>query len=354
MALATSPLPALSAGTGTQVNPGNDFPKLTLPSKYGMGGVGIGNGWHINSNKVIEDTCQAAWDAGVRYFDTSPFYGFGLSERRLGHFLYEKPRDEYIVSTKVGRVFEGDRQSKADQGLWKGAPPFKFHLDYSADGVRRSIEDSLQRLGLAFIDIVYVHDLSPELGDKWMDQFNIAAKGAFPTLTKMREEGIIKSWGLGVNTPEPILKTLEVAEPDMILAAIQYSLVDHKNALEVVFPAMQKKGARAVIGGPLNAGFLANRDRFNYGPTIPAAMTEKRAKINEVIRKYNVDLRTVALQFAAAHPVVAAVIPGASRPEQAKENVASMSAAIPAELWAALKKQKLIEANAPVPGGKIS
>jgi len=207
-------------------------------------------------------------------------------------------------------------------------------------------------LGLSSIDIVYVHDLSPdtgELGDKWIDQFNIAAKGAFPELTKMREEGIIKGWGMGVNTPEPILKAMEVADPDICLVAIQYSLVDHKNALEKLFPAMEQKKVKAVIGGPLNAGFLANRDRFNYGDTITAEMTGKRNKINAIIGKYNIDLRTVALQFAAAHPVVAAVIPGASNAEQASSNAQAMATKIPAALWTDLKQAKLIEEQAPVP-----
>jgi D-threo-aldose 1-dehydrogenase len=222
----------------------------------------------------------------------------------------------------------------------------------TAAGVRRSIEDSLQRLGLSTIDVVYVHDLSPdtaELGDKWMDQFNIAAKGAFPELTKMREEGIIKAWGMGVNTPQPILKAMEVADPDVMLVAIQYSLLDHKDALNDLFPVMQKKNVKAVIGGPLNAGFLANRDRWNYGDSIPKDMVDKRTKINAIIAKYKVELSTVALQFAAAHPVVSAVIPGASTAEQAKANALAMTQKIPADIWKELKAAKLIEANAPVP-----
>jgi D-threo-aldose 1-dehydrogenase len=329
--------------------------EFKLEKNFGLGGVAAGNAWHVNSNQQIEMAMSAAWDAGVRYFDTSPFYGFGLSERRMGHFLFEKNRDEFVLSTKIGRVFDADPAFKSDpKSLWKGKLNFKYRFDYTAAGVRRSIEDSLQRLGLSSIDIVYVHDLSPdtgELGNKWMDQFNIAAKGAFPELTKMREEGIIKGWGMGVNTPEPILKAMEVADPDVCLVAIQYSLVDHKNALDKLFPAMEKKKVRAVIGGPLNAGFLANRDRFNYGNTIPAEMLEKRKKINAIIGKYNVDLRTVALQFAAAHPVVASVIPGASTAEQASSNALAMAAKIPSELWTDLKQAKLIEQHAPVPGG---
>jgi D-threo-aldose 1-dehydrogenase len=333
----------------------NFIEDFKLPKNFGLGGVAAGNAWHVNSNQQIEMAMAAAWDAGVRYFDTSPFYGFGLSERRMGHFLFEKNRDEFVLSTKIGRVFDADPNYKSDpKSLWKGRLNFKYKFDYTAAGVRRSIEDSLQRLGLSSIDIVYVHDLSPdtgELGDKWMDQFNIAAKGAFPALTKMREEGIIKGWGMGVNTPEPILKAMEVADPDICLVAIQYSLVDHKKALNSLFPAMEKKKVKAVIGGPLNAGFLANRDRFNYGDTIPAEMLEKRKKINAIIGKYNVDLRTVALQFSAAHPVVAAVIPGASTAEQASSNAAAMATKVPGDLWKELKQAKLIEQDAPVPAG---
>jgi D-threo-aldose 1-dehydrogenase len=333
----------------------NFIEDFKLPKNFGLGGVAAGNAWHVNSNQQIEMAMAAAWDAGVRYFDTSPFYGFGLSERRMGHFLFEKNRDEFVLSTKIGRVFDADPNYKSDpKSLWKGRLNFKYKFDYTAAGVRRSIEDSLQRLGLSSIDIVYVHDLSPdtgELGDRWMDQFNIAAKGAFPELTKMREEGIIKGWGMGVNTPEPILKAMEVADPDIFLVAIQYSLVDHKKALNSLFPAMEKKKVKAVIGGPLNAGFLANRDRFNYGDTIPAEMLEKRKKINAIIGKYNVDLRTVALQFSAAHPVVAAVIPGASTAEQASSNAAAMATKVPGDLWKELKQAKLIEQDAPVPAG---
>lgn len=329
----------------------NDF---SLPKNFGIGGVAVGNAWHVNSNDQIDMALAAAWDEGVRYFDTSPFYGFGLSERRMGHFLFEKQRADFILSTKVGRVFDADPNYKPDpKSLWKGNLNFKYRFDYTAAGVRRSIEDSLQRLGLSSIDVVYVHDLSPdtgELGAKWMDQFNIAAKGAFPELTKMREEGIIKAWGLGVNTPQPLLKAMEVADPDVMLVAIQYSLLDHKEALNSLFPAMQKKNVKAVIGGPLNAGFLANRDRWNYGATIPKEMLDKRTKVNAICSKYKVDLRTVALQFSAAHPVVAAVIPGASTAEQAKANALSMAEKIPADLWKDLKDAKLIEVNAPVPG----
>lgn len=359
--VATSPASAFSVDSDRLVkNPSQEKmsskiqQELNLAANYGLGGVAAGNGWHVNTNQQIEDTLTAAWDAGVRYYDTSPFYGFGLSERRFGHFLFEKKREDFVLSTKIGRVFEADPNFKPDpENLWKGQLNFKYKFDYTADGVRRSIEDSLQRLGLSSIDIVYVHDLSPDtadLGSKWTEQFDVAAKGAFPELSKMRDEGIIKAWGMGVNTPDPILKAMEAADPDVMLVAIQYSLVEHRHALNELFPVMEKKKVKAVIGGPLNAGFLANRDRFNYGDTIPAEMLEKRSKMNAIVGKYGIDLRTVALQFCAAHPVVASVIPGASTAEQARTNSLAMKQKIPADLWKELKLANLIEENAPIPG----
>jgi Predicted oxidoreductases (related to aryl-alcohol dehydrogenases) len=360
-AVAAAPLASFGRVTGNRENgplqvPSGSKEKLwnaaRFPSKFGIGGVAIGNGFHVNTNEQITRTLEAAWDAGVRYYDTSPFYGFGLSERRMGHFLFEKKREDFLISTKIGRVFEPDTQyDEAKGGLWKGQLNFKYHFDYSAEGVRKSIEDSLQRLGLSYIDMVLVHDLSPDtadLGEKWLDHFEIARKGAFPELTRLREEGVIKSWGLGVNTPQPILKSLEVADPDIMLVAIQYTLFDHKNALNHVLPALQERNIKVIIGGPFNSGFAAGKDRWNYGNTIPGEMVEKREKINAVIRPYGVDLRTVALQFSALHPAVGSVIPGASLPEQAKANVESFAEKIPADLWRELKAEKLIEENAPV------
>ncbi len=323
--------------------------RFNFSEKSGLGGVAAGNGFHKNSSAQINEMFQSAWDNGVRYFDTSPWYGLGLSERRMGHFLFEKPRDEYILSTKVGRILEANANfTPNDELLWKGRLNFKHHYDYTAKGVRQSVEDSLHRLGLSSIDIVYVHDLSPDNGDlgaAWTEQFEIAKKGAFPELTKMREEGIIKAWGLGVNTPQPIMKCLEVADPDVMLVAIQYSLVEHKNALNQVFPALEKRNIPAVIGGPINAGFLANRERFNYGNEMPEEMLIKRKKLNEIIKKYPVDLRTVALQFCAGHPQVGAVIPGASTAEQAKANAVSFNTPVPNDLWQELKAENLIEKN---------
>ena len=319
--------------------------------RVGLGGVAIGNGFRVSPDEEAEQALAASWDAGVRYFDTSPWYGLGLSERRFGHFLDGRKREDFVISSKIGRLLVPDPQFK--HGMWKGDLGFNYRYDYTAEGTRRSIEDSLQRLGLSSIDIVFIHDLSPDNGDmkdKWTDFFNIAAKGAMPELTRMRDEGLIKGWGFGVNTIEPILKALEVSDPDIFLAATQYSLMKHEDSLARLFPACEKHGVSIVVGAPLNAGFLAGLDRYDYSGTIPEGFKEKRAKMHRLAETHGTDLRTAALQFTAAPAVVAATIFGARNAMQARENAASMKATIPADFWAEMKQEKLIAENAPVPG----
>lgn len=320
--------------------------------KSGFGGVAIGNGFNVNPDIECLQSVASAWDAGVRYFDTSPWYGLGISERRLGLFLKDKPADEYTISTKVGRILEPKENFQVTQAIWEGKMNFGYKYDFSASGVRRSVEDSLQRLGVSSIDIVYIHDLSPDNGDMkedWLKYFEIARKGAMPELTKMREEGIIKAWGLGVNTIEPILKTMEVADPDIFLSACQYSLIHHEDDLNRVFPKAAEKDISIVVGAPLCAGFLSGKDRYLYGGNFPSGVKQKLAALQRVADRHTVDLRSAALQFCAAPEVVSAVIPGAHTVKQAAENAASFSARIPAEFWAELKQEKLIAANSPVP-----
>lgn len=320
-------------------------------SRLGLGGVAIGNGFAVSTEPQCFATLEAAWKTGVRYFDTSPFYGFGLSERRFGAFLHTRKADEYVLSTKVGRVFKAAK-APSKPGLWVEPSSFEYTYDYTADGVKRSIEDSLQRLGVSKIDIVYVHDLSPDNEDfkgKWLEHFEVARKGAFPALTKLREEGVIKAWGLGVNRAEPAIKALDVADPDIFLLATQYSLLDHEQALHTTFPILEKKKVRAVIGAPLNAGYLAGRERFNYTGTIPKEAPKRRDRMSAIALEHGIDLRTAALQFCNAHPQVAAVIPGARMPEQAEANAKSLSVTIPKAFWDALKSEALIARDAPVP-----
>jgi D-threo-aldose 1-dehydrogenase len=333
--------------TNTSTNGGRYRPKY----RFGLGGVAIGNAFEPTTDEAAEGALETSWEMGVRYFDTSPFYGFGLSERRFGMLLHEHEPEEYELSTKVGRIFTAT-DSPPEEMIWKKPSPFEYRYDYTADGVRRSIEDSLQRLGVSKIDIVFIHDLSPDnedMKDQWTEHFEIAAKGAMPELTRMRDEGVIKAWGLGVNRSEPALRTLEVADPDIFLLATQYSLMDHDEALNHTFPALDKRGISVVVGSPLNAGYLAGRDRYNYSGEIPAEVPDKRKRMTEITTEHGIDLRTAALQFAAAPPTVSAVIPGARNAEQAKANADSMQIAIPNDFWAALRDERLIAKNAPTP-----
>ncbi len=323
-------------------------------SMSGFGGVALGNGFNENPDIECLQSMQAAWDAGVRYFDTSPWYGLGISERRMGLFLKDKKREEYTLSTKIGRILTPHDNFKMEGSLWKGQLNASYKYDYSAAGVRKSVEDSLQRLGIGSLDIVFIHDLSPDNGDMkadWVKYFEEAAKGAMPELTKMREEGLIKAWGFGVNTIEPILKAIEVADPDIFLSACQYSLIHHEDDLNKVFPKLAEKDISVVVGAPLCAGFLAGKDRYLYDGSFPAGVKEKLAEIKKVAQRHQVDVRTAALQFSAAPDVVSAVVPGAHTVQQAKENAASFGVKIPAAFWEELKKEKLIAGNAPVPQG---
>lgn len=320
--------------------------------KSGFGGVAIGNGFNKNPDIECLHSLEAAWDAGVRYFDTSPWYGLGISERRMGLFLKDKQRSEFTLSTKVGRILEPRENFHVTQPIWKGKMNFGYKYDFTASGVRKAIEDSLQRLGISSLDIIYIHDLSPDNGDMggdWLKYFEIAKTGAMPELTKMREEGLIKGWGLGVNTIEPILKTIEVADPDIFLSACQYSLIHHQDALDKVFPKAAERGISIVVGAPLCAGFLAGKDRYLYGGDFPEGVMERLSALQTIANRHEVDLRTAALQFCAAPDVVSAVIPGAHTVQQAIENAASFSKVIPADFWAELKEERIIPENAPVP-----
>jgi D-threo-aldose 1-dehydrogenase len=325
------------------------------PFRFGIGGVPLGNEFAVVTDKDAYATIEAAWNAGVRYYDMAPWYGLGLAERRYGNFLHNKTRSEYVVSSKVGKLLKASKTAKNKEYFPFSPSPNDVVYDYTASGVRRSIEDSLQRLGIDSLDIAFVHDISSDnknLPTPWQEQFEIARKGAFPELTRMREEGLIKGWGIGVNTPEPIMQLLEVADPDVCLLASQYSLIDHKNALDQVFPAAKAKNVSFVIGSSLNAGFISGSPRYNYGKEsyeIPPAFLEKRKRLREVASNHGVDLRTAALQFSAAPDIAAALVVGASSEQQILADYTSMQTRIPAQFWAELKAQNLIEQNAPVP-----
>jgi D-threo-aldose 1-dehydrogenase len=366
MAVGTALLPGAASAAGARdASYGGNTMEHTLssgdkghykpPFRFGIGGVPLGNEFAVVTDKDAYATIEAAWNAGVRYYDMAPWYGLGLAERRYGNFLHNKNRSEFVLSSKVGKLLKASKTAKNKEYFPFSPSPNDVVYDYTASGVRRSIEDSLQRLGVDSLDIAFVHDISPDnkyLPTPWQEQFEIARKGAFPELTRMREEGLIKGWGIGVNTPEPIMRLLEVADPDVCLLASQYSLIDHKNALDQVFPAAKAKNLSFVIGSSLNAGFISGSPRYNYGKEsyqISPAFLEKRKRLREVASNHGVDLRTAALQFSATPDIAAALVVGASSEQQVLADYTSMQTKVPAQFWAELKAQNLIEQNAPVP-----
>jgi D-threo-aldose 1-dehydrogenase len=301
-------------------------------------------------------TVEAAWQQGIRYFDTAPFYGAGLSEIRLGRALAKRKRNEYIVSSKVGRLIleeveTGKRDFGEKAGLFSFGRPNRMVYDYSADGTLRSIEDSLKRLGIDRLDFVWIHDLSRDFhGDEWLARFETARTGAFRALTQLREQGVIKGWGLGVNTVEPCELALDMAEarPDGFLLAGRYTLLDHERALQRLMPAAAAKKVDIVIGGPYSSGVLVGGAHFEYQKA-PPEILGKVERIKALAQRHQVPIKAAALQFSLAHPASAAVIPGASRPERIAEDRAALTASMPGDFWRELRAQGLVAADAPLP-----
>lgn len=323
--------------------------------KFGMGGVSLGNEFNKITDTEAQAALETAWSVGVRYYDVAPWYGLGLAERRFGHFLHNQKRSDYLLSTKVGKLLKASKTNSHEKMYPLSDSPNDLVIDYSADGVRRSIEDSLQRLGIESIDIAFVHDLSPDFAffpTPWEEQYEIARKGAFPELSKMRDEGIIKGWGVGVNTPMAILKVMEDADPHVCLCARQYSLIDHESTVEDLFPRVRENSVGLVMGSSLNAGFIGGSPRYNYGAEnykIPSEVIEKRRRLREVAERYGVDLRTAALLFSAAPDVAVALVVGAGSDRQIREDWNSLQTKIPNEFWRDLKDSGLVHQEAATP-----
>ena len=321
-----------------------------LKDKIGFGTAPLGNMFRNIPQEEALATVEAAWNEGIRYFDTAPFYGAGLAESRLGEVLSQHSRDEYALSTKVGRLILDEEEEKGS-GLFTHGRSNKIATDYTADATLRSIDESLKRLRTDRLDFVFIHDTSRDfLGDEWITKFDEARTGAFRVLSRLQDEGVINGWGLGVNTTEPIELAMDMdqAAPTMSLSATQYTLLQHEHALQRMMPAAQEKGVGIVVGGPFNSGALLGGDYFDYA-AIPPQVQERISALTEIGRRHGVSLKAAALQFSTAHPAVAAVIPGSSRPERIKEDVAAMKAEIPGAFWDELLEKKLISAQAPLP-----
>lgn len=323
---------------------------LKKEHEVGLGGVPIGTAFENITDKQAEDILTGAWAAGVRHYDTSPWYGLTKSERRFGEFLKTKNRGEFIFSTKVGRLFEPVSESEVPPVMWKNPLHYNFRHDYTSDAVMRSIEESLERTGLDYIDIIYIHDLSEDqVGDRYKFFMEQAKNGAFKTLSKLRDEGVIKAWGMGVNKIEPILECIKDADPDICLSATQYSILEHDDALEYLLPAVKKAGVSLVSGAGYNSGYIAGRNRYNYKEQIPVKIAEKKKKMDTVAKKHHVDLVHAALQFVLAADAFAAIIPGASTPQQVTDNVKARTTEIPKGFWDDLRAEELIHKNVETP-----
>jgi len=327
-----------------------------LKGPLGFGAAPLGNMFRNIPDAEASATVEAAWEQGTRYFDTAPFYGAGLSEVRLGKVLSKHDRDDYVLSTKVGRIILDEIQSGVRDfgekgGLFAFGRPNKITYDYSEEGTLRSIADSLKRLGIDRIDFVWIHDVARDFfGDEWLARFEAARTGAFRALTRLREEGAIKAWGLGVNTVEPCELAIEMIEnrPDAFLLAGRYTLLDHEHALQRLMPAAAEADVDMVIGGPYSSGILAGGSHFEYQKASPEILA-KVERIKGIAQRYKVPIKAAALQFSLAHPAVAAVIPGASRPERIAEDHAALTAKIPDDFWFEMRKHGVVAATAPLP-----
>lgn len=318
--------------------------------ELGLGGVPIGTAFEKLSDEQAQNILEEAWELGIRYYDTSPWYGLTKSERRFGDFLRNKNREEFLFSTKVGRLFNKVSPKEVPPTMWKAPLNYDYTHDYSGDATKRSIEESLKRSGLDRIDIIYIHDLSEDqVGDRYEYHMEIAKKGAFKVLSDYREQGIIKAWGMGVNKIKPILDCMEAADPDVCLSATQYSILEHEEAVDRLLPAVNKNRVKLVSGAGYNSGFIAGRDRYNYKPEIPKGMVQKRDKIAAIAKDHGTDIITAALHFVLAADEFASIIPGTSKVSQVKDNVQAWQAEVPQEFWQELKAEGLIYEKAQTP-----
>ncbi|MDI3403873.1 aldo/keto reductase [Streptomyces cavernicola] len=330
--------------------------KEILPGKLGFGTAPLGNMFRAIPDDEARATVEAAWDQRIRLYDTAPFYGAGLAEERLGEVLSTRPRDSYVLSTKVGRVILDEHETETPDfgekgGLFEHGNPNKILHEWTAEATERSIEGSLKRLGTDRLDIVWVHDIAQDFhGDAWVQKFEEARTGAFRVLSRLRDEGVIKAWGLGVNKTEPIEMTLALDEPqpDGFLLAGRYTLLDHEHALQRLLPMAQQQNVDMVVGGPYSSGVLAGGAHFEYQEA-PAEIIEKVTRLKGLAAEHGISIKAAALQFSLAHPAAAAVIPGATRPSRIAEDTAALNEKIPAAFWTGLRAAGLVSPAAPLP-----
>lgn len=313
---------------------------------FGFGGASMGNMYTVAHDDEALEAIRSAYDAKVRYFDTAPMYGFGKSEKLYGSVLKDQPRDSFVLSSKVGRlIVAGKPTPESEETCFVEIDDAYPVFDYSRDGVLRSLEESRKRLGFDKIDIVYIHD--PDVNDC----FKQALEEAFPTLAELKSQGIIGAIGAGMNQAEMLCDFAKNADFDCFLLAGRYTLLD-QIALKELLPLCQQKNISIIIGGAYNSGILATGAvegaHYNYAPAPPEIM-EKTRKIESVCARFNIPMKAAALQFPFGHPTVVSNIPGVKTRARFEENLSLFTHPIPAEFWTALKEEKLLVPEAPVP-----
>jgi D-threo-aldose 1-dehydrogenase len=313
-------------------------------TSIGLGSAPLGGLFAPVSDADAEATLAAGWSAGIRFFDTAPLYGFGLAERRLGAFLRQQPRDSFAISTKVGRLLRAPGVGSIEDDHYKGASSERPVFDFSYDGVMRSVEESLGRLGLDRVDVLLVHD--PD------DHYDEAVRGAFRALVRLRDDGTVKAIGSGMNQSEMLTRFAEAVPVDCFLLAGRYTLLD-QGALDALFPVCAAKNIGILLGGIYNSGILANPHtgaKFNYEDA-DAALVARALELDQLCRTHGTELKAAALQFCMAHPAVTVAVMGARNAAEVADNIAMSERKVPEAFWQELRAKNLVDARAPLPGG---
>ncbi len=320
----------------------------------GFGTAPLGNQFRAVTEDAARAVIRGAWDAGLRYFDTAPMYGHGLAEHRLGEVLREHPRDEYVLSTKVGRLLAPVHRGGVTSAFWVNCPPFEIVHDYSYDAVLRSVEDSLQRMGQSRFDILFIHDIDvwthgPELQAQY---FRTAMDSGYTALEKLRSEGLVAAIGVGCNEWQVCEAALRERDFDCFLLAGRYTLLE-QDALDTFLPLCEERGVAIVLGGGFNSGILATGPvkgaHYNYAEA-PQSILDRVGQIEAVCKAFDVPMKAAALQFVLAHHAIPTNIPGTRTKTHLDENLKLIAHPIPPALWADLKKRGLIREDAPTPG----
>ena len=326
------------------------LPRVDLSlTAMALGCSQMGGLYRPTSAQEVEELFASAWAAGLRYFDTAPFYGYTRSEHRLGAQLAEHPRADYVVSTKVGRLMRPDASVAPGTDGWANPYPFRPHFDYSYSGVMRSFEDSQQRLGLSYIDILYVHDIGQVThGEKHLHYWQqLTQGGGFRALDELRSSGAIKAVGLGVNEWQVVHAAMQEFDLDCTMLAGRYTLLE-QSCLSPFMDECQRRGTAIVLAGVFNSGILAGSTKFNYVDA-PREVVARVQALAQTCQEFDVPLQAAALQFPMAHPATVSCVVGTRTAAQLQQNMAWMAEPIPAALWQALRERGLINSAAPVP-----